>query len=71
MAGLHLTRVVLLAVALLFSPIVLGLAAHMTSLTTLFDFYFYFAALGIATAVLTMLTLPIMYINSLLSAFIL
>jgi hypothetical protein len=44
-----------------FSIIVLGMGAHMTSLTNeFFHGYFTFAALAIATAVLTITSVPVM-----------
>ena len=56
-------RVAALGSVALFSLIVLGVAAHVTNLTTYnFGFYFTFAALSIATAVLSLLSLPVMII---------
>ncbi|KAG6332092.1 hypothetical protein ID866_6995, partial [Astraeus odoratus] len=44
-----------------FSVIVLGICAHLISLTeTYYAAYYTFAALGVATAVLTLVTLPVM-----------
>jgi hypothetical protein len=45
-----------------FSFIVLALSAHVTNLTTNFyGVYFTFAALSIATAILSLISLPAMY----------
>jgi len=61
MALIPLIRLVALSVVLGFSVIVLGLSAALTSTTEKFlDGFFEFAALGIATASLTIITLPIM-----------
>ncbi|KAJ7762830.1 hypothetical protein DFH07DRAFT_956731 [Mycena maculata] len=61
MALIPFIRIVALSVVLGFSVIVLGLGAALTSTTEKYlDGYFEFAALAIATASLTMLTLPIM-----------
>ncbi|KAA1466068.1 hypothetical protein DENSPDRAFT_876220 [Dentipellis sp. KUC8613] len=51
-----LARVVVFAVSLLFSVIVLGLAADVISITEEFDFYWICMALAVATAVLTLAT---------------
>ena len=53
--------------ATFFSLIVLALSAHITSWTSSFIYggYYSFAALGIATAILTMLTLPTAYVQRL------
>ncbi|KAG6849941.1 hypothetical protein H0H93_003313 [Arthromyces matolae] len=49
--------------AIFCSAIVLALSAHVTNTTvTLLGGYFTFAAMGIATATLALLTLPVMYI---------
>lgn len=55
---------VILAVATsIFAIIVLGLAADLTSLTEEgLGGFFTFAAMGIAVAALTLLTLPVMYV---------
>lgn len=55
MAILGLIRLVAFGAALLFSLIVLGLAGHIISIT--FNGTFAFAALGVASAVLTFVTL--------------
>ncbi|KAF7362814.1 hypothetical protein MVEN_00631200 [Mycena venus] len=61
MAPFALIRTVVLSTVLVFSLIALGLAAALTSTSTTFlGVYFTFAALGIATAVLTMITFPAM-----------
>ncbi|KAJ7067922.1 hypothetical protein C8F01DRAFT_1246479 [Mycena amicta] len=61
MALVPLIRLVTLGVALGFSVIVLGLAAGLTSTTeTYLGGYFEFAALAIATASITLITVPIM-----------
>lgn len=50
-----------LGVTIVFSIIVLGLAAHYTSTTeTYLNEAFNFAALGIASAVISILTLPVL-----------
>ncbi|KAF8211541.1 hypothetical protein K438DRAFT_1752269 [Mycena galopus ATCC 62051] len=61
MAAIALIRLIVLSVVLGFSVIVLALSAALTSTTeTYLDGYFTFAALAIATAGLTLITLPIM-----------
>ncbi|KAF8211543.1 hypothetical protein K438DRAFT_1958637 [Mycena galopus ATCC 62051] len=61
MAALALIRHIVLSVVLGFSVIVLGLSAALTSTTETYgDTYVTFAALAIATAGLTLITLPIM-----------
>ncbi|KAE9404539.1 hypothetical protein BT96DRAFT_989358 [Gymnopus androsaceus JB14] len=60
MAFLPLLRLVTFIATLVCAIIVLGLAAHLTSLTEELDFFFSFAAMAIAAAVLTIITLPIM-----------
>jgi len=61
MGAISIIRVAILASSTLFSLIVLGLAAHLLSLTTVYlGWYFYFSALGIATSVLSLVTLPLM-----------
>ncbi|KAF7331725.1 hypothetical protein MKEN_00052300 [Mycena kentingensis (nom. inval.)] len=61
MAVIPLIRLVTLAVVLVFSVIVLGLASGLTSTTVKYlNGYFEFAALAIATAGITMITVPIM-----------
>jgi len=63
MAPISLVRITALSVVLAFAVIVLGLSAALTSTTEKFlDGFFEFAALGIATAALTIITLPIMII---------
>ncbi|KAI6047989.1 hypothetical protein EDC04DRAFT_42145 [Pisolithus marmoratus] len=63
MGAFYVARVVALAVSVVFSVIVLGLSAHLISLTEkYYAFYFIFGALGIATAVLTIFTVPVMLI---------
>jgi magnesium-transporting ATPase (P-type) len=66
-ATLRLARTVVFSVASLFAFIVLALSASITNYTSSFYYggYFTFAALGIATAVLTLLTLPPMLLLSL------
>ncbi|KAF7313476.1 hypothetical protein HMN09_00503500 [Mycena chlorophos] len=61
MAPIPLIRLVALGVVTAFAVIVLGLCASVTSDSEkYFNGYFEFAALGIATAILTMVTLPAM-----------
>ncbi|KAJ7087230.1 hypothetical protein B0H15DRAFT_303966 [Mycena belliarum] len=61
MALIPLIRLIALSVVLGFAVIVLGLSAALTSTTeTFLGGYFEFAALAIATACLTLITLPIM-----------
>ncbi|CAK5276097.1 unnamed protein product [Mycena citricolor] len=61
MALVPLIRLVALSLVSVFAVIVLGLTAGLTSLTeTYLGGYFQFAALGIATASLTLLTVPAM-----------
>ncbi|KAJ7646139.1 hypothetical protein B0H17DRAFT_1098221 [Mycena rosella] len=63
MALIPLLRIIALSVVLGFAVIVLGLSAALTSTTeTILDGFFEFAALAIATASLTLITLPIMII---------
>ncbi|KAJ7477134.1 hypothetical protein B0H11DRAFT_2029855 [Mycena galericulata] len=63
MALIPLIRIVALSVVLGFSVVVLGLAAALTSTTEKYlAGYFEFAALAIATASLTIITLPIMIV---------
>ncbi|KAG5645769.1 hypothetical protein DXG03_005306 [Asterophora parasitica] len=68
MSSAPLTRLHLVSfgVVSLFSLIVLGLSAHLTNVaTTYFGIYLRFAALGIATSLLSLLTLPaIIYIDN-------
>jgi hypothetical protein len=60
---LTIIRIKVLVLTLLFSIVVLGLAADITSRTQDFDgSYFQFAALAIATAVLTLVSLPVFLI---------
>ncbi|KAK0490533.1 hypothetical protein IW261DRAFT_1546945 [Armillaria novae-zelandiae] len=61
MSVLTILRLGALVATLVFSIIVLGLSAHITYLTTTYyGAYFTFAAMSIATACLTLLTLPVM-----------
>jgi hypothetical protein len=61
MAFLPLFRSIALNGAVVFAIIVLGLAAHLTAVTEEFlDGYFVSAAMGIASAVLTIISLPVM-----------
>ncbi|KAJ6592383.1 hypothetical protein B0H19DRAFT_1055114 [Mycena capillaripes] len=61
MAPLPLIRLVVFSTVILFSLITLGVAAALTATTEKFLFgYLSYAALAIATAVLTLLTLPAM-----------
>ncbi|SJL01476.1 uncharacterized protein ARMOST_04798 [Armillaria ostoyae] len=61
MSFLPILRLTALVATLVFSIIVLGLSAHITYLTsTYYGAYFTFAAMSIATACLTLLTLPVM-----------
>ncbi|KIM70151.1 hypothetical protein SCLCIDRAFT_12726 [Scleroderma citrinum Foug A] len=54
-------RIVMLALSVTFSVIVAGLSADLISLTEeYYNLYFTFAALGIATAGLTIFTIPVM-----------
>lgn len=51
---------------LLLSIVVLGLAAHLTNITEeFFEVYFIYAALSIAAAGLTILTVPVLYATQL------
>ncbi|KAG7445983.1 uncharacterized protein BT62DRAFT_146144 [Guyanagaster necrorhizus] len=61
MSAVSILRLTVLIATLVFSVIVLGVSAHITYLTTtFFNAYFTFAAMSIATACLTILTLPVM-----------
>ncbi|KAJ7367895.1 hypothetical protein DFH08DRAFT_1070694 [Mycena albidolilacea] len=61
MAPISLIRMTVLSTVLAFAVIVVGLAASLTSTTEKYlDGYFEFAALAIATAGLTIITVPIM-----------
>ncbi|KAG1828173.1 hypothetical protein EV424DRAFT_1536931 [Suillus variegatus] len=55
-------RITLFSLAIAFSLIGLGLNAYFISLTVSYDFYFTFSALGLATAMLTLFTIPVMLI---------
>ncbi|KAG1813230.1 uncharacterized protein BJ212DRAFT_1367319 [Suillus subaureus] len=55
-------RITLFSLAIAFSLIGLGLNAYFLSLTVPDNFYFIFSALGVATAMLTIVTIPIMLI---------
>ncbi|KAG0707551.1 hypothetical protein DFH29DRAFT_844631 [Suillus ampliporus] len=59
-------RLILFSISIVFSLIVLGLDAYFLSVTVPLQFYFTFSALGVATAVLTILTVPIMLIVDLI-----
>jgi hypothetical protein len=60
---LSIIRIVALCLTLAFAVIVLGLAAHVTNVTEeFFGLYYQFAALAIATAVLTLVSLPVFLI---------
>ncbi|KAI0347443.1 hypothetical protein BDW22DRAFT_1342241 [Trametopsis cervina] len=63
---IRLKRTVVFGVLTVFSIIILGLAAHMIAETTTFDFYFRFDAFALAIALLTILTLPAMWIVDIL-----
>ncbi|KIY71757.1 hypothetical protein CYLTODRAFT_418477 [Cylindrobasidium torrendii FP15055 ss-10] len=63
---LPLFRLVALSTASVFSLIVLGLAAHVISATSTVGFYYTFNALSVATAALTLVTLPVMLVIDLL-----
>ncbi|KAK0467847.1 uncharacterized protein EV420DRAFT_1501589 [Desarmillaria tabescens] len=61
MSVITILRLTALVATLVFSVIILGLSAHITYLTTtVYGAYFTFAAMSIATACLTILTLPVM-----------
>ncbi|KAF9245725.1 hypothetical protein BU15DRAFT_70796 [Melanogaster broomeanus] len=63
MGAISIIRIAVLASSTLFSIVVLGLAAHILSLTQQYlGSYFYFSALGIAAGVLSMVTLPLMVV---------
>ncbi|KAI6136266.1 hypothetical protein F5141DRAFT_19208 [Pisolithus sp. B1] len=65
MGVFYITRVIALVLSVVFSLIVVGLSAHLISLTEeYYALYFVFCALGIATAGLTISTVPVMYIPS-------
>ncbi|EGO05253.1 hypothetical protein SERLA73DRAFT_174315 [Serpula lacrymans var. lacrymans S7.3] len=62
-----LFRTIVFAISLVFSLIVLGIAAHITSVTLeYFGGYLIFGALAIATAVLTIVTIPVLFIMDVL-----
>ncbi|KAG5649334.1 hypothetical protein H0H81_004560 [Sphagnurus paluster] len=61
-ASLPTLRLVVLGTVLVFSLVVLGLCAYITSGSTEDGFYFTFAALGIATSVLSLVSLPVMIV---------
>jgi hypothetical protein len=61
MGFFSVSRIILFSLTITFSLIDLGLNAYFISLTVPY-FYFIFSALGVATAVLTILTVPIMLI---------
>ncbi|KAF9225383.1 hypothetical protein BS17DRAFT_794966 [Gyrodon lividus] len=57
-------RIAVLALSTIFSIVVLGLAAHLIWLTIQYDnYYLIFCALGIAAAVLSLVTLPVMLVT--------
>lgn len=63
MGVFYITRVIALVLSVVFSLIVVGLSAHLISLTEeYYALYFVFCALGIATAGLTISTVPVMLI---------
>ncbi|KAI6153971.1 hypothetical protein BKA82DRAFT_4095928 [Pisolithus tinctorius] len=63
MGVFHIARIIVLALLVAFSLIVVGLSGHLISLTEeYYAFYFVFCALGIATAALTIFTVPVMLI---------
>jgi hypothetical protein len=55
MVSLYIPRMALFAFILLFSVVIIGLAGHIHSYTTSFGFYYTFTALGIASAVMSLL----------------
>ena len=70
MAWLPLLRVVSLTGAVVSGIIALGISAHLLNFTTYwYGFYYTFTALTIASAALTMVTLPVMYVLHLLRAY--
>lgn len=63
MGVFYVARVIVLVLSVVFSLIVMGLSAHLISVTEeYYALYFVFCALGIATAGLTVLTVPAMLI---------
>ncbi|KAG2044520.1 hypothetical protein BDR03DRAFT_1087100 [Suillus americanus] len=62
MGYFSVARIILFSLTIAFSLIGLGLNAYFLSLTVPDNFYFIFSALGIATAMLTIVTIPIMLI---------
>jgi hypothetical protein len=62
MGYFSVARITLFSITIAFSLIGLGLNAYFLSLTEPHDFYFIFSALGVATALLTIVTIPIMLI---------
>ncbi|KAG2014126.1 hypothetical protein CC2G_010969 [Coprinopsis cinerea AmutBmut pab1-1] len=58
---LPLVRMILFGVVTLLSVIVFALSAHIIDYTRGYGFYWNFAALSLATGILTFLTLPVMY----------
>ncbi|PPR04001.1 hypothetical protein CVT24_010494 [Panaeolus cyanescens] len=65
--GLRLARTAVYGVSTLFSLVVIITAAivtHYTTTRSYYGFYYTYAALGIATAILTMFTLPVMWFLS-------
>lgn len=61
MAWLPLLRLTVLSTSVLFSIIVIGLAGNLIHFTTYWwGYYYVFSALSLATAVLTLITLPVM-----------
>jgi hypothetical protein len=57
MGRLAITRLAVFGITLLFSLVILGLCAHVLNATLSVGFSFYFASLGIASAVLTIISL--------------
>jgi hypothetical protein len=62
MGYFSVARITLFSITIAFSLIGLGLNAYFLSLTEPHNFYFIFSALGVATALLTIVTIPIMLI---------
>jgi heme exporter protein D len=66
MGRLAITRLAVFGITLLFSLVILGLCAHVLNATLSVGFSFYFASLGIASAVLTIISLgPMLVIDHL------
>ncbi|KIM84206.1 hypothetical protein PILCRDRAFT_818536 [Piloderma croceum F 1598] len=62
MHALHTVRVVLLGVVVLFSVIVLALAAALINTTESLGFYYVFSALALAVSILTLLTVGLLLV---------